>query len=149
LTPVKVPVSRISSSSIYDLEEEENDSFDPFDHKPWCCNTNEMTGGDRRSEKEKETTQKEKEISENVKETSHKSPPSPPSSSPPLLYQYLIEMVKNSLLNIGVDGEYIIDSDILMDDSKLKRRKSFDINDGLERLNKLRRLYLIDEVKKK
>lgn len=149
LTPVKVPVSRISSSSIYDLEEEENDLFDPFDHKPWCCNINEMTGGDRRSEKDKETSQKEKEISENEKETSHKSPPSPPSSSPPLLYQYLIEMVKNSLLNIGVDGEYIIDSDILMDDSKLKRRKSFDINDGLERLNKLRRLYLIDEVKKK
>lgn len=45
--------------------------------------------------------------------------------------------------SMAVDSDSYNYSDSYSDNTK--RRKSFDINDGLERLNKLRKLYLIDE----
>ncbi|RCK62731.1 hypothetical protein Cantr_09011 [Candida viswanathii] len=67
---------------------------------------------------------------------------------------YFIEMVLESEGSIGPNGEYVYDNDLMnidtsalgdIDDATRKRRKSFTVNEGLERLSKLRKLYLIDE----
>lgn len=72
------------------------------------------------------------------------------------LPKYFIEMLLHSEVNIGVNGEYIYDNDLMNidtssfnnvdnDDGLKKRRRSFNVNEGLERLSKLRKLYFIDE----
>ena len=62
-------------------------------------------------------------------------------------------MLVQSKTNIGPVGEYIYDSSLMDIDTSIdsnqpptrKRKNSFTVNEGLERLSKLRKLYLIDE----
>lgn len=54
---------------------------------------------------------------------------------------YLYDIILKSEKAIGINGELL---DVEVVDSP-KRRTSFDINEGLERLNKLRKLYLVEE----
>ncbi|EGV60827.1 hypothetical protein PSN45_001379 [Yamadazyma tenuis] len=60
---------------------------------------------------------------------------------------YLFNLIIRMETRIGPDGEYLGETDSTMytDDESCKRRVSFDVADGLERLNKLRKLYLVDD----
>ena len=66
---------------------------------------------------------------------------------------YFYQMLVQSKTNIGPVGEYIYDSSLMDIDTSIdsnqpptrKRKNSFTVNEGLERLSKLRKLYLIDE----
>lgn len=63
------------------------------------------------------------------------------------LYQYYIDIVTNSG-SIHNEGKFHIGSDIDINhilNSTQKRKKSFDIDEGLERFQKLRKLYLVDD----
>ncbi|KAG2734440.1 hypothetical protein G9P44_002446 [Scheffersomyces stipitis] len=121
LSPCTFPVtSKLTSDGSPDFTAEaevDSDKFDPFgEHKQWCCNVN------------------------NVASTEYKL----------MLYEYLIQMVINSSDNLGANGEYVVEQDMKMEIAsssyyKFKRRKSFDINEGLDRLSKLRKLYLLEE----
>ncbi|CAH6722845.1 hypothetical protein CLIB1444_11S02454 [[Candida] jaroonii] len=61
-----------------------------------------------------------------------------------IMSNYLYDIIVNSETSIGINGELLEDVEMKIGDSQ-KRRKSFDINEGLERLNKLRKLYLVEE----
>ncbi|KAK6458886.1 C3HC zinc finger-like-domain-containing protein [Scheffersomyces xylosifermentans] len=121
LTPCKYPVSSTESETTSEFvatsSEAEIEKFDPYkEHKPWCCNIANVASY------------------EAIK-----------------LYNYVTAMIADSAQNIGPNGEYINvnESDMSFDSAdvtKFKRRKSFDINDGLERLSKLRKLYIIDDA---
>ncbi|KAK6204550.1 C3HC zinc finger-like-domain-containing protein [Scheffersomyces amazonensis] len=140
LTPCNYPItsSTTNQQSEFEFEYEydvtaEFDKFDPYkEHKSWCCNIHNIVASD--------------------------------NSIHSKYYEYFIEMLNKSTSNIGPNGEYIvepIEMNMNMnmsidglgngngngngDTLTSKRKTSFDINDGLERLNKLRKLYLIDE----
>lgn len=56
---------------------------------------------------------------------------------------YFTKLLIGSGANIGPDGEYVhIEDDAIGGRINFKRRESFDIEDGLDRLSKLRRVYL-------
>lgn len=61
-------------------------------------------------------------------------------------YEYFRQMLIELEKNIGPTGEYEADKDMSVDvePSELKRKSSFDVNEGMERLAKLRKLYFID-----
>ncbi|KAL6454738.1 hypothetical protein SBY92_004208 [Candida maltosa Xu316] len=67
------------------------------------------------------------------------------------LPKYFYDMLLASESSIGPNGEYVPDNDLMNIDTSLheqnvrKRSKSYTVNEGLERLTKLRKLYLIDE----
>ncbi|RLV91872.1 hypothetical protein JA1_003549 [Spathaspora sp. JA1] len=62
------------------------------------------------------------------------------------LHEYFNCLILGSVSNIGNNGEYVDNNDMMIiDKTTTKRRKSFTMNDGLERLNKLRKLYLIED----
>ncbi|KAK6465236.1 C3HC zinc finger-like-domain-containing protein [Scheffersomyces coipomensis] len=126
LTPCNYPItSNITHDETQFDEVEESidpEKFNPFtEHKPWCCNIHNVTTSDP---------------------TMHTK-----------TFQYLMEMMINSSNNIGPNGDYVIfdgnkmhlDDDSLDTTTPTKRKTNFDINEGLERLNKLRKLYLIEE----
>lgn len=122
LTPVAYPMlNTTNEEDIYDSCEHDS-KFDPkCNHKPWCSYL-------------------------------HNDLP-----------KYFIQMMLESEKHIGVNGEFIYDAnnnDLMNIDTSSfnpnlnnnddltnlrKRRKSFTVNEGLERLSKLRKLYLIDE----
>lgn len=54
---------------------------------------------------------------------------------------YFIKLVSNLETNIGPQGEYLTDQDLLLDMQPSQKRSSIDIEDGLEKLKKLRKLY--------
>lgn len=62
--------------------------------------------------------------------------------------QYFHRMLESLENFIGPHGEYLIDQELSfsMDDmtARRKRRDSFDVNDGLERLTKLRKMYFVN-----
>lgn len=65
-------------------------------------------------------------------------------------FDYFTNMVIQSEKNVDNNGEFKYDCDMMFDvddslNNRVKRKKSFDVNEGLDRLNKLRKLYLIDE----
>lgn len=62
------------------------------------------------------------------------------------LHLYFVQMLISSEEYIGNAGDFDY-SEMLVDlsDAPVKRRVSFDVNDGLDRLTKLRKLYLLDE----
>lgn len=64
--------------------------------------------------------------------------------------KYFLELIISSEKFIGLTNDELFDDHEMVLDfedssGKFKRKNSFDINDGLDRLNKLRKLYLIDE----
>lgn len=62
---------------------------------------------------------------------------------------YFINMIVSSERYIGNNGEFDYDADMSIEIDETStisnRKRSFDVNEGLDRLNKLRKLYLIDE----
>ncbi|ODV82220.1 zf-C3HC-domain-containing protein [Suhomyces tanzawaensis NRRL Y-17324] len=117
LTPCKYPIPNPQLPGYQDEQHEETVKFNPYtEHKDWCCNVHRMTTS---------------EVNSDLK-----------------IHQYFHDMFLNSKSNIGPNGEYVqADEDLSMDctESLAKRRKSFDINEGIEKLNKLRKLYMLDE----
>lgn len=119
LTPCKFPVTNNIVEEDQYWDEEASEKVNPWDeHKSWCCNTNNVV-------------------------TSL-------NTTPQSLHEFFVDLIQKSENSIGIDGEYIGEADMIVDESALdtpqfKRRKSFDINEGLERLSKLRKLYLIEE----
>ena len=121
LTPVKYPMSNIGNDNTEFDTIIESSKFDPqIQHKPWCAYLH--------------------------------------NNLPIYFYQMLIKS-KN---NIGPIGDYIYNGNLMdmdmnmdininntsIDSNQLltkKRKNSFNVNENLERLNKLRKLYLIDE----
>ncbi|KAG7664890.1 uncharacterized protein J8A68_001583 [[Candida] subhashii] len=73
------------------------------------------------------------------------------------LVDYIWCMILQSGSNIGLNGEFINHDKMIIENissrmmnnnnngTGMKRKKSFSVNDGLERLQKLRKLYLIDD----
>lgn len=61
-------------------------------------------------------------------------------------YEYFKAMLLALEKNIGPQGEYLLEKDQMLniDSQNLKRRNSMDINDGIERFAKLRKLYFVD-----
>lgn len=61
-------------------------------------------------------------------------------------YEYFEKLVNNLEKNIGPQGEYLSEKDLLLDleNETPKKRSSIDIEDGLERFTKLRKLYFVD-----
>lgn len=61
-------------------------------------------------------------------------------------FEYFKNVLINLEKNIGPQGEYLSEKDqyIELERSSFKRRNSIDINDELERLTKLRKLYFVD-----
>lgn len=62
-------------------------------------------------------------------------------------WEYFKSMVLALEKNVGLLGEYLPEKDQMLniDSQELKRRKSMDINNGIERFAKLRKLYFADE----
>ncbi|SGZ51502.1 CIC11C00000003008 [Sungouiella intermedia] len=61
-------------------------------------------------------------------------------------FEYFKNMMYDLEKNIGRQGEYLSEKDqvLNMDGQVTKRRNSIDIDDGIERLTKLRKLYFVD-----
>ncbi|WPK27297.1 hypothetical protein PUMCH_004678 [Australozyma saopauloensis] len=62
-------------------------------------------------------------------------------------YEYFYRLIALLEKSIGPHGEYLVDQELSFDMDPLtnnrKRRESFDINDGLDRLTKLRKMYFV------
>lgn len=61
-------------------------------------------------------------------------------------YEYFKTMLLALEKNVGPQGEYLLENDQIlnMESQNLKRPNSMDINDGIERFAKLRKLYFVD-----
>jgi hypothetical protein len=64
------------------------------------------------------------------------------SSEQVYLYDYFKIMVAKSTKVLSSDGKFTMDNTVIDFNAPVKRRGSFDINDGMERLHKLRKFYL-------
>lgn len=60
---------------------------------------------------------------------------------------YLFKLLLSLESGVGPNGEYLgtNESSMFVDDESLKTKVDFNIDEGLERLNKLRKLYLVDD----
>lgn len=63
-------------------------------------------------------------------------------------FEYFVKMLILLEKSIGSHGEYLIDQELSFDmdavSASRKRRESFDVNEGLERLTKLRKMYFVN-----
>lgn len=61
-------------------------------------------------------------------------------------YEYFMKMILELEKNIGPNGEYMAEKDMALnlDTGVHKRRNNIDVNEGLDRLTKLRKLYFVE-----